>query len=45
MTDIKFVHRGIRTQFDHKHFDLSIKEDLTEKKYILTTDAKSPTQT
>lgn len=22
----KFIHRGIRTTFDHKHFDLSIKE-------------------
>ena len=26
--DTKFVHRGIRTQFDYKHFDLSIQEDV-----------------
>jgi hypothetical protein len=35
--DLKFVHRGIRTQFDHKHFDLSIKEDLAENMNIFTT--------
>lgn len=39
MTDIKFIHRGIRTQFDHKHFDLSIKEDLTDRMNIFTKDA------
>lgn len=28
----KFVHRGIRTTFDHKHFDLGIREILTPGK-------------
>lgn len=26
-SDIKYEHRGIRTQFDYKHYDLSITED------------------
>lgn len=37
-TDIKYEHRGIRTHFDHKHYDLSIQEDVKDQYCLVTTD-------
>ena len=38
-SDIKYEHRGIRTHFDHKHYDLSIQEDVKDQCCLVTTDA------
>jgi len=35
LNENKFEHRGIRTCFDHKHFDLSIKENLYEASTVV----------
>ena len=37
-SDIKYEHRGIRTQFDYKHYDLSIAEDVKDQSCVVTTD-------
>lgn len=37
--DIKYEHRGIRTHFDYKHFDLSISEEAKDQSCVVTTDA------
>jgi len=37
--DIKYEHRGIRTHFDYKHFDLSIQEDVKDQSCLVTTDS------
>lgn len=38
-SDIKYEHRGIRTHFDHKHYDLSITEDVKDQSCLVTTDS------